>query len=489
MKFRRSIKLNLIIPLLIILTIVFFSSSLVIIDREAQEARASIIINAESYSSLSVKDIIDNYEIFYESGFYKFTEEIKNLMYLNRDLSGIQLVDINGKILFDSNEIVEGKYNEKLYETRYIENNETIEQIRKPIKTVNQYEENVKNFDIIEPYFNQYNVHQYSVIYYFSFKYLDEQITNIYFEIILFSLILIIISFLLIFYILSKLITIPISKLNEGVKRIASGKFGYTIKIKNKNEIGDLTSSINTMSLDLKESIHKHKKLLEQKNQFINHIGHDLKNPIGPLKTLIPILQESEKDYEKNEMLNVIIRNVDYLNNLVIKTLDFSRINSTEQDLSFEDINLNDEIKKIVKNKDYLLKEKKIKVQYNILDDYVIKVDRFEFEKLIFNIIENAIIYNIENGKIIINAEKKDEKITVSFQDTGIGMTKDQINQAFNEFYKVDSSRHDFKSTGLGLSICKKIIEKHNGRIWIESLGLNKGITVFFTLPLDPTKK
>jgi signal transduction histidine kinase len=489
MKIYRSIKLKLIIPLLIILIIVFLSSSLVIINREAQEVRNSIIINAKSYSSLSIKNIIDNYETFYESGFYKYTEETKNLMSLNRNVISIQLLDINGKILFESNEIEEGKYDEKLYGPRYIESNITLEQIRKPINTVNVYDENVKIFDIIEPYFNEYNVHQYSVIYCFSLKYLDEQITNIFFEVFLFSLIFIIISFLLIFYILNRLITIPISKLNNGVKKIASGRFGYNIKIDNKDEIGDLTTSVNTMSLDLKESIKKQKKLIDQKNQFINYIGHDLKNPIGPLKTLIPLLQESEEDSEKKEMLNVIRRNVDYLNNLVMKTLDFSRINSTDPDISFENVNLYNEIRKIISHKNYMLKDKNIIVKYNINEDIIVKVDRFEFEKLLFNLIENAIIYNEENGKIFINAEKKDDNIAISIQDTGIGMTKDQIIRAFDEFYKVDSSRHDFMSTGLGLSICKKIIEKHKGRIWIESPGINKGTIVFFTLPMNNTNQ
>ena len=63
-------------------------------------------------------------------------------------------------------------------------------------------------------------------------------------------------------------------------------------------------------------------------------------------------------------------------------------------------------------------------------------------------------------------------------------MTKKQIKQIFEEFYKADKSRHDFDSSGLGLTICKRIVERHNGKIWIESPGLGKGTTVFLTLPL-----
>jgi signal transduction histidine kinase len=70
-----------------------------------------------------------------------------------------------------------------------------------------------------------------------------------------------------------------------------------------------------------------------------------------------------------------------------------------------------------------------------------------------------------------------------------MGMTDQQIKHAFEEFYKADQSRHDFHSSGLGLTISKKIVEKHNGKIWIESPGQDKGATVFFTLPLNLEKK
>jgi signal transduction histidine kinase len=73
--------------------------------------------------------------------------------------------------------------------------------------------------------------------------------------------------------------------------------------------------------------------------------------------------------------------------------------------------------------------------------------------------------------------------IKISIADNGIGMTKEQIERIFDEFYKADSVRHDIQSTGLGMSICKRIVEKHDGSIWVESPGPGKGTTVFFTLP------
>jgi signal transduction histidine kinase len=88
----------------------------------------------------------------------------------------------------------------------------------------------------------------------------------------------------------------------------------------------------------------------------------------------------------------------------------------------------------------------------------------------------------------MINAKQDDTSVVVSIKDTGIGMSDQQLKKIFNEFYKADSSRHDFDSSGLGLSICKRIVEKHNGKIWAESEGLGKGSTFYFTVPKSKLK-
>jgi len=103
--------------------------------------------------------------------------------------------------------------------------------------------------------------------------------------------------------------------------------------------------------------------------------------------------------------------------------------------------------------------------------------------EVLSNIITNAVKYTPEKGgKIIINALKENDIITVSIKDTGIGMTKEQLDKIFDEFYKVDKTKDEMHSSGLGLSITKQIILKHGGKIWVESLGKGKGSIFFFTL-------
>jgi signal transduction histidine kinase len=141
-------------------------------------------------------------------------------------------------------------------------------------------------------------------------------------------------------------------------------------------------------------------------------------------------------------------------------------------------------MKRTIDNKITLFDNKKIKLRNNIKDDYLVMADKLRLEELLTNILENSIKYNKNSGEIIINAEKEKDFVKVSIKDSGIGMSSDQIKHIFEEFYKADQSRHDFESSGLGMTISKRIVERHNGKIWAESPGIGKGTTVYFTLPL-----
>jgi signal transduction histidine kinase len=106
------------------------------------------------------------------------------------------------------------------------------------------------------------------------------------------------------------------------------------------------------------------------------------------------------------------------------------------------------------------------------------------FNDLFTNLIDNALKYSPNGGKITIEGTRLDNFIQISINDEGIGLSIKELEHVFDDFYKADWSRHDLTSSGLGLTICKKIIEKHNGKIWAESKGKDKGSSFIFTLPI-----
>ncbi len=239
----------------------------------------------------------------------------------------------------------------------------------------------------------------------------------------------------------------------------------------------------------VKERTAEIQHLLKQKDEFINQLGHDLKNPLNPIVNLLPVLEKTDSEVKRKDILNVLNRNVDYMKSLVVKTLELAKLNSTQTSFSFEDINLLSELNSVLEKNHMVFNQNNIKIVNNIGSEITIKADKLRLEELFDNIISNSVKYSPKGGIITFNAFKNEEFVTVTVKDTGMGMTKNDLKNVFEEFYKADSSRHDFESSGLGMTICKRIVEKHGGKIWVESDGLGKGSTFYFTIPSSSINK
>jgi PAS domain S-box-containing protein len=238
----------------------------------------------------------------------------------------------------------------------------------------------------------------------------------------------------------------------------------------------------------VKERTSEVEMLLKQKDEFINQLGHDLKTPLTPLNALLPVAKLREHDPKVLELLDICISNVNFMRNLVERTLELARLNSPSTVLIIEDIVLADEVDDVLKIKQPMFTDKNITINNNISRQMIVQADSMQIKELFDNIIVNAMKYSapLEN-QITIDAKEEGNQVVVSIQDNGIGLSAEQLDHVFHEFYKADSSRHNLQSTGLGLSICKRIVEKHGGKIWVESPGLGKGSTFYFSLP--STKK
>ena len=257
-------------------------------------------------------------------------------------------------------------------------------------------------------------------------------------------------------------------------------------------ELNVAKEQLFTLNQDLESKVQERtaeiEMLLKQKDEFVNQLGHDLKNPLGPIVNLLPLVEEQETNLESKEMLEVINRNAKYMKNLVTKTIELARLNAASTNLSFKDTTLLDEINAVIEKNELLFKENNIKVESKANEDIVVKADKLRLSELFDNLIGNSVKYSPNGGNITIDAKDDGKFVTVSIRDEGRGMTGEQLDHIFEEFYKADESRHDFDSSGLGTTICKRIVERHGGKIWAESPGSGKGTTMFFTLPLSNKK-
>ncbi|HEC86674.1 MAG TPA: hypothetical protein ENI49_02230, partial [Thermoplasmatales archaeon] len=231
----------------------------------------------------------------------------------------------------------------------------------------------------------------------------------------------------------------------------------------------------------VKERTEEIEKLLKKKEELIHQLGHDLKTPLTPLNTLLPLAKDLTKNPKAKELIDVCIKNVDYIKNLVTRILQLSRIDAITKP-EIENVNLLEEVKKVIDSNSHYLEMNNINVEVMVDEDVVVKADRLRLKEVFNNLITNAVKYSPNGSTITIGAEKQGKEVKIFVRDTGIGLTEEQKEKVFDEFYKADESRQDFYSTGLGLTICRGIVEKHGGKIWAESEGLGKGSTFYFTL-------
>lgn len=215
----------------------------------------------------------------------------------------------------------------------------------------------------------------------------------------------------------------------------------------------------------------------------IVQLGHDLKTPLTPLITLLPIIAERLSDPQLKRMVDICSENAHQINDLTTKALNFAALSSISGPAKRENIALAPTLDAIIANC-----FKAASCEIAIASDLIVQAEPDQLNELLANLISNAVRYSTTQGVVRITAEQTVTDVTVAVRDDGIGLAPQHIERIFDEFFKVDESRHDLSNSGLGLSICKRIVLNHQGKIWAESPGIGQGTTIFFTLPRNPVQ-
>ena len=236
----------------------------------------------------------------------------------------------------------------------------------------------------------------------------------------------------------------------------------------------------------------KLQELDELRRQFIDRASHELKTPITTIYGAFQLLDKFHKhkfDDESSDIFEMALSGTKRLKKLVESLLDLSRLESKMFKLEKSSIDLTNLIRKCVNEVKYLMKSRNQTYDLTLPNSLNIDVDDSRIELVLTNLLTNAIKYTPTSGKITIRLDNIGNSVQILVKDTGIGLTKDELNKLFKKFSKIKTPIQGkldvpLESTGLGLHIAKEIVLLHGGEIWAESEGRNKGSTFFITLPI-----
>lgn len=275
----------------------------------------------------------------------------------------------------------------------------------------------------------------------------------------------------------------PVDEITKMAKKIEAGSLNERLAVlgPKKDEIGRLAETFNDMIARLELSF-------RQMRQFTADASHELKTPLTVLKGEMEITLKTEKTIEGfREAVKSSLEEIDKMSAIVKSLLDLARIDSRIK-LPKDKIRLDEIIKERFDQTMLLAKYKGVEMKIIKNQTVAIIGDMLRIGQLIFNLIDNAIKYTVKGGKIEISLEQENNWAIITVLDTGLGIAKEDIPYIFDRFYRVDKARTSALGggeggVGLGLSICKEIVDAHEGRIEVES-EVGKGSTFRIYLPV-----
>ncbi len=280
--------------------------------------------------------------------------------------------------------------------------------------------------------------------------------------------------------------------------------FGIPLSVTVSPIIGDKGEVVGTVHIMKDMSVHKkheeelekHQKELAQalavKTEFTSTVSHELRTPLTAIKEGISIVADGtagKLGKEQKEFLDIAKRNVDRLGRLINDVLDFQKLESGKITLDMNENDLEEVMNEVKKSMLPLIKQKGLTFHVEVSDDIpLLEFDRDKIIQVFNNLIKNA-VEATKKGSITIVAKKVGNTVRVSVIDTGHGIEKKDLQRVFHGFEQIGGQKYrKIGSTGLGLAICKEIIEKHEGKIWVKS-EVGKGSTFTFLLSIIERRK
>ncbi|MDH6603530.1 two-component system sensor histidine kinase VanS [Bacilli bacterium PM5-9] len=298
-------------------------------------------------------------------------------------------------------------------------------------------------------------------------------------------------------YILARYISTPITKISYVTKKISNLDFSNKVEVVGNDEIGDLATNINILSDKLQHSIERLKESIiiekesrERQVQLFASMSHELKTPITILKGTLEGIKDQIGPYKNPlDFVDDMIEETNNMENIVLNLLSYAKFSVNDIKLSFQEYHIEDLIDDAIERLSYMIKEKEIDLETNIVDD-IVEIDQPSISMVLKNVLENAIHYSDKGAKVEVFTSSFTDYILIQIYNHGTNIPKDTVLHIFEPFYRADESRIKYKNgTGLGLTIVSQILEQHNSNYSMYNVNNDDEYSVCFEFTLKKAKK
>lgn len=268
----------------------------------------------------------------------------------------------------------------------------------------------------------------------------------------------------------------PITVLTEATRKMANERFDEPIAISSKDEIGQLAKSFQIMADRLKETD-------QVRKDFISHVSHDFQSPLQNIQGYAQLLaDESITQTDRTHYAEIVELESKRLSALTKQLLYLTSLDHQAYQPTFKRVSIKEQIEHTIRQNEWRFEELQLDIRMD-MPELQTQGNPDMLMQLWDNLITNAVKYNQPNGFIHINGYELNNELHVTIKDSGIGMTVEQAEKAFDRFYRADLSRtREKEGTGLGLAIVSEIVKRHRGSVEIES-ELGVGTLIHITLP------
>ena len=259
--------------------------------------------------------------------------------------------------------------------------------------------------------------------------------------------------------------------LSSEVKVIKDEDFGKTIEVRGQDELAELCSSINNMSLELREKIDNEKKIEQNKNELITNVSHDLRTPLTSILGYVDLLKQNGfEDKEKFvEYISIIDERSKSLNTLINELFEYTKLNSHDIKLNYSTVEICSLVEQLSGEYSLIFKKEGLELISEIPEeDIFVDIDIQMIVRALENLLINAKKYSVRNSQVLVKLLQESNDIVISVENKVENISQDDLDNLFERFYKVDKARKTGDSTGLGLSIVKRVVELHKGLVKAE---------------------